>query len=61
MTATSRIVPPWVQHLQLDCPVPEGPLAGGCRPGHVVPGAMPVQRPPEVPDDLERVAVLSGN
>jgi hypothetical protein len=61
MTATSRIVPPWVQHLQLDCPVPEGPLAGGCRPGRAVSGATPTQRAPEVADELERVAVLSSN
>lgn len=61
MTATSRIAPPWVKHLQLDCPVPDGPLAGGRRPGHPVPGATPVLRAPEVPDDLERVAVLSDN
>jgi hypothetical protein len=61
MTAASRITPPWVQHLQLDCPVPDGPLAGARRSGHVVPGATLAQRAPEVPDDLERVAVRSGN
>ncbi len=61
MTAASTIATPWLQHLQLDCPVPDGPLAGGRRPGHGVPGATPTQRAPEVPDDLERVAVLSDN
>lgn len=55
------VVPPWVQHFQLDCPVPDGPLHADSDPAPAVPGTTSAQRAPEVPDDLERVAVLSGN
>ena len=61
MTGTNGIAQRWIAHLQLDCPVPDGSLGGGCRPGPAGPGATPAQRAAEATDDLERVAVLSSN
>ncbi|CAM5339729.1 hypothetical protein TMEC54S_01628 [Thauera mechernichensis] len=61
MTGTSGIVPPWVAHLQLDCPVPCGPLNAAHDADRVAPRGAPAPRSAEATDELEQVAVLSSN
>lgn len=61
MTGTNGIVPQWIEHLQLDCPVPCGALTAERDADRAAPRGAPAPRSAEETDELEQVAVLSSN